>query len=233
MKATLLLLLLVPALSRAGQVCVASSDNRQQLTFIQSHLNEEARRVRLWTDAWGAGYGALTLGQLAAASALPKKEQVDFYVGAVSSAGGLAALLAMPLDVMADALALDALVLAHPGEIDCEVLAKAERLLVRSAQSEAMGRSWMMHGASALYSLLTGLVLGLGFDRWSSGAFTAVTGLLVGEVMLLTQPSGAEDTLRRYRAGALSASRGPPVPTWHLQAAVAPSRAGLQLSMSF
>ncbi|EAU65949.1 hypothetical protein STIAU_1787 [Stigmatella aurantiaca DW4/3-1] len=185
-------MLLVPTLARAVQVCGAPSDNRQQLTFIQSHLNEEARRARLWTNAWGASYGVLTLGQLAAASARPSSEQVDFYVGAVSSAGGLAALLSMPLDVMADSLALDALVLAHAGPIDCEVLAEAERLLVRSAQSEAMGRSWMMHGANALYSLLAGLVLGLGFDRWSSGVFTA-----------------------------------------HLQAAIAPSRAGLRLSVSF
>lgn len=233
MRATLLLLILVSGLARAEQDCAAPAENRQRLAFIQSHLHEDARRARLWTGAWGAGYGVLTLGQLAAVPAFSAGDQLDFYVGAVSSAGGFAALLAMPLDVIADSLTLDTLALAHPGTVDCEVLAEAERLLVRSAQGEELGRSWLMHGANVLYNLLTGLVLGLVFDRWTSGAVTAVTGILIGEAMILTQPSGAEDTLRRYRAGALSGSTGPPLPTWNLQVAVAPSRVGVQLRVSF
>ncbi|EPX63076.1 hypothetical protein D187_006486 [Cystobacter fuscus DSM 2262] len=233
MRLPLLLLVLVSGLARAEQTCATPTENHQRLAFIQTHLNEDARRARLWTGAWGAGYGVLTLGQLAAVPAVPSGEQVDLYVGALSSAGGLVALLAMPLDVVADSTTLDTLAREHPSEVDCDVLAEAERLLVRGAEGEALGRSWLMHGANVLYGLLSGLVLGLAFDRWVSGAVTAVTGILIGEAMILTQPFGAEETLRRYREGAWSASRSAPSPAWNLQVAVAPSRIGVQLHVSF
>ncbi|OJH35320.1 hypothetical protein [Cystobacter ferrugineus] len=233
MRLPLLLLLLVSGLARAEQTCAASPENHQKLAFIQSHLSEDARRARLWTGAWGAGYGVLTLGQLAVVPAVPAGEQVDLYVGALSSAGGLVALLALPLDVMNDSLTLDTLAREHPSEVDCDVLAEAERLLVRSAEGEALGRSWLMHGANIVYGLLSGLVLGVFFDRWVSGAVTAVTGILIGEAMILTQPFGAEETLRRYREGAWSAAKGPSSPAWNLQVAVAPSRIGVQLHVSF
>ena len=232
MRVTLLLFILVSGLAHAGQVCAGPSENHQRLVFIQTHLHEDARRAKVWTGAWGAGYGALTLGQLAATPGFSAGDQVDLFVGAVSSAGALAALLVVPLDVMADSLTLDTLALAHPETVDCEVLAEAERLLVRSAESEALGRGWLMHGANVLYNVLTGLVLGLVFDRWTSGAVTAVAGILIGEAMILTQLSGAEDTLRRYRAGELSTLERPR-PAWGPQVTVASSRVGLQLRFTF
>ena len=233
MRVSLLLFLLVSGLARAGQVCAGPAENHQRLAFIQTRLHEDARRARIWTGAWGAGYGALVLGQLAAAPAFSVEAQPDTYVGAVSSAGALAALLLTPMKVMADAPVLDALALAHPEAVDCATLAEAERLLVHSAEGEAAGHAWQMHAASALYSLLGGLVLGLVFHRWAAGALNAAAGLVIGEVMIFTQPTGAEDTLRRYLAGEWSASRGPPRPTWGLQLAVSPSRVGLQWGVSF
>ncbi|WNG29546.1 hypothetical protein F0U62_40280 [Cystobacter fuscus] len=233
MRLPLLLLILVSGLARAEQTCSTPTENHQRLVFIQSHLSEDSRRARLWTGAWGAGYGVLTLGQLAAVPAVPSGDQVDLYVGALSSAGGLAALLALPLDVMTDSVTLDTLAREHPSEVDCDVLAQAERLLVRGAEGEALGRSWLMHGANIVYGLLSGLVLGVFFDRWVSGIVTAASGILIGEAMILTQPYGAEETLRRYREGAWSAAKAPPPPAWNLQVAVAPSRVGVQLRVSF
>lgn len=232
MKLPWLVLLFVSGFAQAQPVCATPSENHPRLAFIQSHLNEDARHARLWTGAWGAGYGVLTVGQLAAVPVLTDA-QADLYVGAVFSAGALAALLAQPLSVMEHSVTLDALALAHPDTVDCAVLAEAERLLVASAQSEVMGRSVLVHAASAVYNIISLLVMGLVFDRWASGITNAAVGVLIGELMILTQPTGARDTLQRYRAGEWSASRGPTRPVWNLQLAMAPSRVGLQLRVSF
>lgn len=225
LRLLLLVCCLVPGLVRAQPRCpvpagasasVGEWEPGARLAFIQSHLRVDAHRARLWTGGWASGYGVLTLGQLALAPLFSPGDQVDLYVGAASTAGGMVALLAVPLDVMADAPALDALVAGHPGPVDCAVLAEAERLLVHSADSEAQGRSWVMHGANVLYNVATGLVLGLFFGRWSSAVFTAVTGTLLGEVTILTQPTGAEDALRLYREGSPRPTVGGAPPGWHL-----------------
>jgi hypothetical protein len=212
---------------------VGELEPSQRLTFIQSHLHEDARRARIWTGAWGASYSVLTMGQLVLAPAFAPEERVDLYVGAVSSAGGMAALLAVPLDVMADSLALDALATQHPGPVDCAVLAEAERLLVQSARSEADGRGWLMQGANVVYNLATGLVLGLFFDRWPSAALTAVSGWLIGEVMILTQPTGAQDALRLYREGKARSGEGLAALDWHVGVAMAPNHVGVRFQLAF
>ncbi|MFL5354002.1 hypothetical protein [Archangium sp.] len=205
----------------------------RRLAFIQSHLHEDARRARIWTGAWGATWSVLTVGQLALAPLFSPEEQVDFYVGAVSSAGGVAVLLAVPLTVMEDSPTLDALAARQPESVDCAVLAEAERLLVRSARSEEEGRSLLMHGANVVYNVLTGLVLGLFFDRWPSAVLTAATGVLLGEVMILTQPTGAQDALRAYREGKTLAGEGLAALDWRVGVAMAPHHVGVQLRISF
>jgi hypothetical protein len=238
----LLLCVLLPGLARAQFRCpvpagasasVGELAPAQRLTFIQSRLHEDARRARIWTGAWGAGYSVLTMGQLVLAPAFAPEERVDLYVGAVSSVGGVAALLAVPLDVMADSLALDALATRQPGPVDCAVLAEAERLLVQSARSEEEGRGWLMQGANVVYNLATGLVLGLFFDRWPSAALTAVSGWLVGEVMILTQPTGAQDALGLYREGKAHSGGGLAALDWRVGVAIAPSHFDLRFQVAF
>lgn len=238
-----LLCLLLPGLTHAQRLhcpvpegasaAVGEWEPSQRLAFIQSHLHEDARRARIWTGAWGATWSVLTVGQLAIAPLFPPEEQVDFYVGAISSAGGVVALLAVPLTVMEDSPTLDALAARQQGPVDCTVLAEAERLLIRSARSEEEGRSLLMHGANVVYNVLTGLVLGLFFDRWSSAVITAVSGLLLGEVMILTQPTGAQDALRLYREGKAISGESLAALDWRVGVAMAPHHVGLQLRIAF
>ncbi|PTL82118.1 hypothetical protein [Vitiosangium sp. GDMCC 1.1324] len=242
LRPLLLLCVLLPGLALAQLRCpvpdgasasVGELEPSQRLAFIQSHLHEDARAARIWTGAWGAGYSLLTVGQLALAPAFAPEEQVDFYVGAISSAGGVAALLAVPLSVMEDSPTLDAMVARQPGPVDCTLLAEAERLLVRSARSEEEGRSWVMQTANVVYNVVTGLVLGLFFDRWASAAVTAATGWLLGEVMILTQPTGAQDALRLYREGKALSGAGLAALDWHVGVAMAPNHVGLQFRLTF
>lgn len=242
LRSLLLLCLLTPCLAHAQLRCpvpegvsasVGELEPARRLAFIQSHLHEDARRARIWTGVWGASYSVLTVGQLALAPLFSPADQSDFYVGAVSSAGGVAALLAVPLTVMEDSPTLDALAARQPESVDCAVLAEAERLLVRSAQSEEEGRGLLMQGANVVYNVLTGLVLGLFFDRWPSAALTAATGWLLGEVMILTQPTGAQDALRAYREGKTLSGEGRAALDWRVGVAMAPHHVGLQLRVTF
>lgn len=242
LRPLLLLCVMLPGLALAQLRCpvpagasasVGELDPSRRLAFIQSHLHEDARAARIWTGAWGAGYSVLTLGQLALTPAVSAGDQKDLYVGAISSVGGVALLLAVPLTVMEDSPTLDALAARQPGQVDCAVLAEAERLLIQSARSEEEGRNWVMQGLNVVYNVATGLVLGLFFDRWPSAAITAASGWLIGEVMILTQPTGAQDALRLYRAGMPTTPTGLAALDWHVGVTLAPNHAGLQFRIAF
>jgi hypothetical protein len=56
-----------------------------------------------------------------------------------------------------------------------------------------------------------GLFLGLGYHHWGAGALNAVSGSAIGEAIILTQPTGSIDDLRRYRAGALESAAPRPL----------------------
>ena len=49
-----------------------------------------------------------------------------------------------------------------------------------------------------------GLFLGLGFHHWGAGAWNAVGGSLIGEAIILTQPTETIDDLETYRRGTLA-----------------------------
>lgn len=95
--------------------------------------------------------------------------------------------------------------LAHAGpDVDrCRLLAIAESMLIRDAAGEKFGRGWFTQTGNALLGVGAFLILGLGYDRWLSGALNGVASIAVGELMILLQPIGLVRDLRNYRAGDL------------------------------
>ncbi|MHB8877432.1 MAG: hypothetical protein ACYC8T_27385, partial [Myxococcaceae bacterium] len=118
---------------------------------------------------------------------------------------------------------------AQPGP--CPTLASAERLFLRDAEGEAFGVSWLLHGANVVFNVAVGLVLGLGWGHWESGAINAAAGIAIGEVMILTQPTGVVSDLERYRGGEL---RPPAQMAWRVGAGpLGRGGFGLRLGASF
>jgi hypothetical protein len=216
-----------------GTARLSEIDAGERLQFIRQRLAREAPRARTWTTAWAVGYGLLTGAQLALVPFFDDEGmQADLVVGAGSSAIGLAALLVVPLEVIDDQAGLEAdLNDPRTGPGQCAQLARAENLLIRDAVSEADGVSWLMHGANGVLALGVGLVLGLGFDRWESGAINAAASFAIGEVMILTQPNQLTEDLNRYRQGDLSA--GETGAAWFLMPLLASAGGGLQLLVTF
>jgi hypothetical protein len=86
----------------------------------------------------------------------------------------------------------------------CPLLADAEARLIRDAKNQADGQRWWLHVGNVALNFGVGLFLGLGFHHWGAGAWNAVGGSLIGEAIILTQPTASIDDLETYRRGTLA-----------------------------
>lgn len=217
-----------------GESALGQKEATERLGFIRERLAEEARHARQWSFVWGLSYGVLTGGQFALIAASDERgEKIDMVVGAATSAVGLAAILILPLAVMTDQKELEQrLKLASLWDDPCATLKQAEELLMKDAEDEAAGKSWLMHGANVLLNAAAGLVLWLGFDRWESALITFASGTALGEVMIFTQPDSLEEDLQEYRRGKWSSDA--PAPTeWQMAPWLIPEGGGIQLVAHF
>jgi hypothetical protein len=189
-----------------GGEALAKVDGEARLTWIDAHLSATAHRARVWTWGWGIGIVAATLGNLAPLPFVAKGDRIDWYVGAGTTIVGIVPLLIAPLDVVDDARRLH-LRVAEESTADnvCRLLADAEQSLVRDAKNQSDGQRWWLHVGNVLLNTGVGLFLGLGYHHWGAGAWNAFGGSAIGEAIILTQPTGTMEDLRRYRTGELDA----------------------------
>lgn len=146
-------------------------------------------------------YSSLTAGQLIAAPLVSHANGLDLYVGGGAAALGLAPLLITPLRVIGDEKRLGGLDddLGHP--ISCARVLEMEELLKRDAANEAQGHSLLFHAGNVVVNTVIFFIIGSGFGHWTSATISLLTGIATGEIMIFTQPVGAERTLRQYRRG--------------------------------
>ncbi|HEX3694841.1 MAG TPA: hypothetical protein VH374_05565 [Polyangia bacterium] len=195
----------------AGEICaaprdadavLATIDAQQRLAWIDAHLVTTAHRARLWTWGWSAGLGLATAANLAPLAFVSADQRIDWYVGAGTTVIGIVPLLIAPLDVVADATQLRrAIAQRLPQDGTCALLADAEGRLARDAGNQIDGRRWWLHVGNVLLNSGVGLFLGLGFHHWGAGALNAVSGSLIGEAIILTQPTTSIADFAAYRAG--------------------------------
>lgn len=218
-----------------GDPALAGVDAEERLGFIRERLAHEAGRARVWSEVWSLGWGLLTGAQLALVPIFEDEgTRADMLVGAGSSAIGLIGQLILPLKVINDQKQLEASPNGSATDPDrCARLKRAEEMFIQDAENEAEGRSFLMHGANVLINVGALLILGLGFDRWESGAINAAAGLVLGEVMIFTQPAGLEDDLERYRKADLPAPGESHARRWILTPVFSQNDLGIALTMSF
>ncbi len=215
-----------------GSETLAGLDTEARLEFIRARLRHDAWRARQWSWGFGGSYAILTAASLVIA---PNMKDVasrpDIYVGAGSAGVGLGLIVLAPLTVMRDSDALEYhLAHAAPDVDRCRLLAIAEAMLIRDAQSEKFGRGWFTQTGNALLGVAAALILGLGYKRWVSGIVNGIASIGVGELMILTQPISLVRDLRNYRAGSLVVpSRRRQRVSWSLTPNLAIHSYGLQL----
>lgn len=178
-----------------------------RLSFIRENLRQGAMPARTWSWGWGLGLSATAVAQFGLAAFVDDRGQrAELVLGGAKSVLGLFPILVTPLTVIRDSRRLDERVAgasSSPSD-DCTVLADAERMLVAAAWRESFGKSWIQHLGVFVVNLGAGLALGLGYDRWVTGALGAAVGIAVGETIIYTQPRHSVKTLARYRTGALT-----------------------------
>jgi hypothetical protein len=184
-----------------GEPALQHLDAEDRLHFIHERLRIDARHARIWSYSWGAIYSALATGQFVAAPLVSHASGLDLYVGGGAALIGVIPLLVTPLKVMADEERLDELEAETRATDPCVALAQAERLLNRDAANEAQGQSLLFHGGNVVVNAGVFFIIGAGFGHWTSAAISLATGIATGEIMILTQPTGALKTLRQYRRG--------------------------------
>ncbi len=218
-----------------GTADLDALDPTTRADFVRQALEADASNANLWTWGW-TGVGAATaVGNGIWAAASDYDQRID-HLGAASGGAMLAvtAVLA-PMSVTHDAAivgtAIDASAPGRAGYDPCGVVAYAERYLVRSADDEAGRRGFVDHALPVGGSIAGGLVLGFGYGHWTAGAVNAGIGVVMTEIKILTQPTGAVRALERYRSGVLGKD-GPTV-GWQLSPLVAPGGGGISLAMVY
>lgn len=189
---------------------VSTLDPELRLHWIDAELGRSAHRAKVWTWGWGIALGAGAVANLAPLLWVPKDERVDWYTGAFTNTVGIVPLLIAPLDVVGDSRELRARLAARDGTDTCTLLADAETRLARDAKNQADGQRWWLHVGNFVLNAGVGLFLGVGFHHWGAGLFQFASGAVIGEVIIFTQPTGAIDSLRKYRDGSLDGGSGPP-----------------------
>lgn len=191
------------ASARIGEI-----DARQRLRWIDARLGEEARRARLWAGGWAIGIGAAGLGSLAAVPFVAASDRVDWYTSAVTAAVGVVPFLVAPLSVTGDAPKLRAALEITPWDDErlCALLADGEAKLAADAADERRQQGWWIHAGNLAFNTGVLLFLGLGYGHWTSGIVNGASGAVVGEAIILTQPTGLTDELGAYNRGELSQS---------------------------
>jgi hypothetical protein len=185
---------------------LAPIEGRVRLDWIDAHLARTAQTARVWTWGWGVGIGVATVGNLIPLAFVSPENRIDWYTGAATTAIGVVPLIIAPLDVVADSRELHAEITAS-GETDvCRVLASAETRLERDAKNQADGQRWWLHAGNVALNTAVGLFLGLGFHHWEAGVFNIVGGSVIGEAIILTQPTRSIGDFQQYRHGDIGES---------------------------
>ena len=219
-----LLLLAAPEVTEAA-TC------EERVAFLSREMARARRPARVWSWAWGIGYTVVGAAQLGIAPFLDDEgRQKDFYVGGIRTLVGVLPFIVMPLKIMREEPRHRERVAS--GGDPCAIADEGARGLERAAKSERRGKSVLKHSMVVLVNVAAGLVLGLGFDRWTQGAITTGSGILIGEIMIFTQPTRSVDAWRRYEAGQLGAEAA--ALDWTITPTVlAGGGAGVSFSMSF
>ena len=202
----------------------------RRLGFIERHLEAGTVAADRWWYGWYGGWTALTVGEVVFAIAAPSRGfRVDSAVGAVSCSLGVIPLGFLPFVPRTAAASLRTL----PGTTAEErrrKLVAGENLLRKSAETEALGRSWLTHTLGISVSIGAGLVLALGYKRPVTGTINAITGVLLTEAQIFTQPTAAIGAWRAYGLGKLETpAAATNAPRW----TIVPQPTGIGLAAVF
>lgn len=221
-----------PAIDGASEALLEVPDEAR-LSFIRAELAADASAATAWEWGWGGSFAGLTVAQLVLVPILHTRDtRIDLYNGAASTFIGLLPLVLLPLRSMGDHRRLEEEITNRTEDVStCTLLASAERYLLRDAEGEAFGTSALAHIVNVALGVGAAVVLGFGYDHWTSAILRGTVGVAVGEALILTQPRGAVRALDRYRLGEVGAAAVARI-DWSVAPMLGANFAGASFSMT-
>jgi hypothetical protein len=203
------------------------AETEARLGFLEQRLDEGRFGGQAWQYGWTGVFGVgLVAGAAQAVMADDGDERVYQIVGAVKSAGGLAQMLTDPLPARLGADPLRQVPDGTP-EGRLQRLALGERQLIDNAARAESRFSWRRHLEGVTTNLIGGAVIYTLGDS-TDALVSTLSGILVGELQIWSQPWRATSDLDDYRARfpTTMASRGI---EWQLR----PTLHGVELAFRF
>jgi hypothetical protein len=212
-----------PALE--GAPATATIDGEVRLQRISGVLDDQSRKMNIWNWGWGLGFAAASAAQYGAVFLVDDEgRKVDLVAGGSKAFIGAASVLVLPLGVEEAP--------ESTGDV-CADLAEAEKRLIEGVRQQRKGRTLFRHSQGVALNVVTVFIVGFGWDRWIEGLIGALIGTAVGEVRIWTQPTGAIDTLRKYREGKLSGLPTSSETAWSVVPVVSQDHVGGAFVLSF
>jgi hypothetical protein len=156
---------------------------------LSASLREEADSAFTWRVTWTAINGAVAIASVGGVFILPRDQQPSLIVGAISSGLSAALTWLLPLEVESDAERAEQLASLPPGQRR----ARLEELYAHSAQDESDRVQWPWHLVSVLTAVVPAAIIWIGWDQPQEATISLLTGLALGELALLTQPTSLGD----------------------------------------
>ena len=211
---------------------LAEVDARERVHFLQRELGAQARYATQWQTTWFLARSAVLAGEFGLAIVSPDAgDRTDAVVTGLFAIVPPIGTLLFGLRVARDGprfLRLDHL---DTDASRCAYVARGEQFLARDAKNEDENRGWIQHALQIAGSTALFLILGVGFDHWKNAIINGVAGIALGELQILTQPTGLIGAWERYRAGDLGATKSKI--TLHLAPKLSTTSAGLALEATF
>ena len=167
--------------------------------FLTERLDEGRRTAQLWQYGWTGAFGIGVVASTAqAVTADDGDARVLHIVGAVKSAGALAQMLTDPLPARLGTDPMRAVAdSTRAGAL--QRLAVGERLLIENAARAESRFSLRRHVEGVTTNLIGGAVI-WGFGDRTDALVSTLSGILVGELQIWSQPWRARRDLAEYRA---------------------------------
>ncbi|MDB4967270.1 MAG: hypothetical protein JWN44_2959 [Myxococcales bacterium] len=217
-----------------GSPALAAIDAETRLRWLDRRISVDATRARIWAITWGMAYGTITIVELALLrNSTNTGDRAEKVVGASSAFIGVLAGAALPLKIMSDQAWWEKHFARSRSDDPCALLNTLEMLFIRDAESEAFGVGPLVHVGNFAINIAAGLILGLGYGRWSAFGYTSIVGIGVGEVQAATQPTDAIEDLRMYRRGELAPVSRVPRLGYAVAPMLRPDGGGAMLTLSW
>jgi hypothetical protein len=194
-----------PAAAQTGtERCIEELSDAEvdvRYRMIYRSMEAQQRPARMWFFGWLAVFTGLAVGQSVFAGLDVGGNRARYTTGAIGSGLSLLSFLAFPRTGLKTAFGARWL-RKHPSatsEDRRERLLKAEGLLARTANRQALGTSVLAHGQGFIWGLGSALVLGLRFEDTAGALILGFASPFVNSLRVATTPTKSILAWENYR----------------------------------